>query len=61
MIPEEGFYQPEVFPWNGGYPLTEELAASDASARLCAAASQPMHAARGRREEAPFTAAAVRR
>ena len=26
MIPEEGFYQPEVFPWNGGYPLTEELA-----------------------------------
>lgn len=26
MIPEEGYYQPEVFPWNGGNELTEELA-----------------------------------
>ena len=25
MIPEEGYYQPEVFPWNGGTELTEEL------------------------------------
>jgi len=25
MIPEEGYYQPEVFPWDGGYELTEEL------------------------------------
>ena len=25
-IPEEGYYQPEVFPWNGGHDLTEELA-----------------------------------
>jgi len=25
-IPEEGYYQPEVFPWNGGHELTEELA-----------------------------------
>jgi len=26
MIPEEGYYQPEVFPWNGGNELTEDLA-----------------------------------
>ena len=26
MIPEEGYYQPEVFPWNGGFELTEDLA-----------------------------------
>ena len=26
MIPEEGYYQPEVIPWNGGHQLTEELA-----------------------------------
>ena len=25
MIPEEGYYQPEVFPWDGGHELTEEL------------------------------------
>mgnify|MGYP001168427267 CR=1 FL=1 len=25
MVPEEGYYQPEVFPWDGGYELTEEL------------------------------------
>ena len=25
-IPEEGFYQPEVFPWNGGNEMTEDLA-----------------------------------
>ena len=26
MIPEEGYYQPEVFHWNGGNELTPELA-----------------------------------
>ena len=25
-IPEAGYYQPEVVPWNGGHELTEELA-----------------------------------
>ena len=25
MIPEEGFYQADVIPWNGGHTPTEEL------------------------------------
>ena len=25
MIPEAGYYQPEIIPWDGGHPLTEEL------------------------------------
>ena len=25
MLPEEGYFQPEVVPWNGPHPLTEEL------------------------------------
>ena len=25
MIPEEGYYQPDVFPWDGGHEPSEEL------------------------------------